>query len=70
MQGISPQITGAYIARPRVLHPERLRKWFNHESVTGIGVIFGAVSGGLASRDFDVESAYDHDFGCQTFFAS
>lgn len=35
-----------------------VRKWFAKPGVTGIGVIFGAVSGGLASRDFDSEDAY------------
>lgn len=35
-----------------------VRGWFAKPDATGIGVIFGAVSGGLASRDFDDEGAY------------
>jgi hypothetical protein len=37
----------------------KLRKWFARRDVTGLAVIFGAVSGGLASRDWDVEGAYE-----------
>jgi hypothetical protein len=36
----------------------QVRKWFGNGSSYGIGVIFGAVSGGLASRDFDNLDAY------------
>jgi hypothetical protein len=39
--------------------PEQLRKWFRRDNITGIGVIFGGVSGGLASRDFDKAGAYE-----------
>lgn len=36
----------------------RLREWFGGDEAYGIGVIFGAVSGGLASRDFDDMESY------------
>lgn len=37
----------------------QLREWFGSGSQHGIGVVFGAVSGGLASRDFDTLDAYE-----------
>lgn len=36
----------------------RLLEWFGGDERHGIGVIFGAVSGGLASRDFDDKESY------------
>jgi hypothetical protein len=36
-----------------------LRKWFRTSSTYGVGVVFGAVSGNLASRDFDDMVAYN-----------
>lgn len=35
-----------------------IRRWFADRRVNGIAVVFGAVSGGLASRDFDQLDAY------------
>lgn len=37
----------------------KLRKWFALPNITGVAVIFGKVSGRLASRDWDVEGAYE-----------
>jgi hypothetical protein len=38
---------------------EQLKKWFgNGEKYSGLAVIFGEVSGGLGSRDFDDDDAY------------
>jgi hypothetical protein len=36
----------------------QLRKWFCDDKHNGIAVVFGEVSGGLASRDFDDMDAY------------
>lgn len=36
-----------------------IRKCFALPNITGVAVIFGAVSGGLASRDFDNEGGYE-----------
>lgn len=37
---------------------ERIQQGFSNPKVTGIAVIFGKVSGGLACRDFDTEEGY------------
>ena len=36
-----------------------LRAWFGSISTYGVAVVFGAVSGGLASRDFDTMTGYE-----------
>jgi hypothetical protein len=42
----------------RQAHENTIRRWFGNGSNFGIGVVFGAVSGGLASRDFDTIASY------------
>ncbi len=39
--------------------PEEVRGLFNKPDITGVAVILGQVSGGLACRDFDVPEAYE-----------
>jgi hypothetical protein len=36
-----------------------IRRWFSDPAVNGIGVVFGPISKGLASRDFDVLNEYE-----------
>jgi hypothetical protein len=37
-----------------------VRAWFRANGITGIGIVGGAVSGGVAVRDFDVSDSYHH----------
>ena len=37
---------------------QQIRDWFDKRDDLGLGVVLGAVSGGLTCRDFDVEAAY------------
>ncbi len=37
---------------------DTLRQWFRRDDLTGLAVVSGSVSGGLAIRDFDLEDAY------------
>ncbi len=39
--------------------PETVLKLFNRPNITGLAVVLGPASGGLACRDFDVQAAYD-----------
>ena len=38
---------------------EQLRDWFGTKHTSNMAVVFGAVSGNLVCRDFDVQEAYD-----------
>ncbi|MHB8953847.1 MAG: bifunctional DNA primase/polymerase [Pirellulaceae bacterium] len=44
----------------RIAHENTIRRWFPDDTEAGVAVVFGAVSGGLGSRDFDDMSSYEH----------
>lgn len=50
--------------------PDELRAWFADPVITGMAVVLGPVSGGLAARDYDIGARYDEwaeNYNAQSF---